>query len=493
MMHVRALGSGLLVSLASGHALAQETQMVVRYDDFFPPDRVVTSLDSVTVNNHGSWVVQARAPAGVFLIRDGAVVAVAGQSVPAPPGGVIGFFSGARLNNHGDIGHRLSLDNVPTSGDSGIYFNLSLVIQKGQFSIAPQFSSSTRWLGFFNATRMNDLNQIFIMGSVDDPLIPTSVDRALVRVDYDAAVGLYLETAIAWESQIIDGQAVVDLGTNPNQLSVSPNGRVMYFVDGDAPTFEDGMLMVDDQMVAREGRPSLVPGLNYTLLASRAHAVNDAGVWAARVQLGPADISEDDFILRSDGAVIAREGMTAPGIPDARITGFGSGPLWISDRGEVLWIGRLDTGDAVLYIGNQVLLQTGDLVEGLLITRLYDLQEGYALSSNGRFAIVRVEYFDPAFGPGRQAAVLIDRGDFACIADLSGSSDPNDPAYGVPDGNVDLSDFFYFLDQFVAGNLAVADLTTTSDPNDPGYGIPDGVLDISDFFYYLDRFVEGCP
>ncbi|MBX3365006.1 MAG: VCBS repeat-containing protein [Phycisphaeraceae bacterium] len=80
-----------------------------------------------------------------------------------------------------------------------------------------------------------------------------------------------------------------------------------------------------------------------------------------------------------------------------------------------------------------------------------------------------------------------------CRADLTGSSDPNDPAYGVPDGQIDIADFFYYLDQFVAGNLAVADLTGSSDPNDPAYGVPDGQIDIADFFYYLDLFVQGCP
>ncbi|MCW5753191.1 MAG: hypothetical protein KIT24_00620 [Phycisphaeraceae bacterium] len=80
-----------------------------------------------------------------------------------------------------------------------------------------------------------------------------------------------------------------------------------------------------------------------------------------------------------------------------------------------------------------------------------------------------------------------------CAADFTTSSDPNDPSYGVPDGVLDQSDFFYFLDQFVAGNLAVADLSGSTDPNDPGYGNPDGVLDASDLFYYLDLFALGCP
>ncbi|MBX3365159.1 MAG: hypothetical protein KF866_10365 [Phycisphaeraceae bacterium] len=80
-----------------------------------------------------------------------------------------------------------------------------------------------------------------------------------------------------------------------------------------------------------------------------------------------------------------------------------------------------------------------------------------------------------------------------CRGDLSGSSDPNSPDYGVPDGQIDSSDFFYFLDQFAAGNLSVADLSGSTDPNDPGYGVPDGQLDASDFFFYLDLFVAGCP
>ncbi len=80
-----------------------------------------------------------------------------------------------------------------------------------------------------------------------------------------------------------------------------------------------------------------------------------------------------------------------------------------------------------------------------------------------------------------------------CPADTSGSTDPGDPAYGKPDGAVDSADFFHYLDQFVAGNLAAADLTGSSDPNDPAYGVPDGMLDATDFFHYLDLFVQGCP
>ncbi|MBX3364269.1 MAG: hypothetical protein KF866_05825 [Phycisphaeraceae bacterium] len=79
-----------------------------------------------------------------------------------------------------------------------------------------------------------------------------------------------------------------------------------------------------------------------------------------------------------------------------------------------------------------------------------------------------------------------------CPADISGSSDPGSPLYGVPDGRIDSADFFYYLDQFVIGNVAVADLTGSSDPSSPNYGVPDGVVDASDFFFFLDVFVAGC-
>lgn len=81
----------------------------------------------------------------------------------------------------------------------------------------------------------------------------------------------------------------------------------------------------------------------------------------------------------------------------------------------------------------------------------------------------------------------------ACRADVSGSADSASDMYGVRDGTVDASDFFFFLDQFTVGNLGVADLTGTADPFDETYGVPNGTVDASDFFYFLDIFSVGCP
>lgn len=78
-----------------------------------------------------------------------------------------------------------------------------------------------------------------------------------------------------------------------------------------------------------------------------------------------------------------------------------------------------------------------------------------------------------------------------CLADLSGSIDPNSPDFGVPDGIVDGIDYNYFLTLFANGDPA-ADLSGSIDSNSVDYGVPDGSVDSVDFSYYLVLFGLGC-
>ena len=80
----------------------------------------------------------------------------------------------------------------------------------------------------------------------------------------------------------------------------------------------------------------------------------------------------------------------------------------------------------------------------------------------------------------------------ACPPDLTASAVAGTPGYGLPNGVLNNEDFFYYLTQFAAGNLAIADLTTTAVAGQPGYGTPDGILNNEDFFYYLALFANGC-
>jgi len=79
-----------------------------------------------------------------------------------------------------------------------------------------------------------------------------------------------------------------------------------------------------------------------------------------------------------------------------------------------------------------------------------------------------------------------------CPGDLTLGAIPGQPGYGVPNGVLNNDDFFYYLAQFAAGNLAVADMTTTAIPGSVGYGVPNGVINNDDFFFYLIQFQAGC-
>ncbi|MCB9840431.1 MAG: hypothetical protein H6809_02120 [Phycisphaeraceae bacterium] len=79
-----------------------------------------------------------------------------------------------------------------------------------------------------------------------------------------------------------------------------------------------------------------------------------------------------------------------------------------------------------------------------------------------------------------------------CAPDLTAGAVPGQPGYGVPNGFLNNDDFFYYLAQFAAGNVAVADLTTGAVPGAPGYGVPNGIISNDDFFYYLTIFSAGC-
>ncbi|MCB9844832.1 MAG: hypothetical protein H6811_02435 [Phycisphaeraceae bacterium] len=171
-----------------------------------------------------------------------------------------------------------------------------------------------------------------------------------------------------------------------------------------------------------------------------------------------------------DGDTVIVGGM----LDDANSTGDGPGTVHVFARDEGgtdnwgrSWILTSDDGSAGDFLGSSA------AIDGIQV-----------IGGAWRHAL-------PEFEAGAAYVFELETPVEPCEADLTGSSDPNDPEYGVPNGVTDGDDFFYFLDQFAAGNLDVADLTGSGDPNDPEYGVPDGTLDGDDFFFYLDLFV-GC-
>src|SRR6185503_6273773 len=167
---------------------------LVREGDVVAGVGTVTSINAISVNNTGHWLVEADTDAAandVAVLRDGVVIHREGDRVPPPPA-LIGSFDSVRLNSAQNIGWNLFLSGMTTSTDSGVYFNTTLLIPESAISTAPQLSPNTPYIGWFEV-RMNDSNQLMMVASVDDPAIASTVDRALVLVNYNSGNNTFTE------------------------------------------------------------------------------------------------------------------------------------------------------------------------------------------------------------------------------------------------------------------------------------------------------------
>src|SRR5690606_12669669 len=241
-----------------------------------------------------------------------------------------------------------------TSDDSGVYYDTTLVIQEGDVATAPAFSAGTPYIGFFE-TKFNDTDQILIMASVDDPEIASTVDRALVIVDYDPATGAALQRVVAMEGDILPGQTerVDDFETGPHDFDFNAAGQTLFIADLAGSTDFDGALYLDNTLLAQEGSPSPVSGRNWRSLGSAVVALNDAGQWAMRAQLD-GDTSSGIVIVRGSD-IIAQEGALVPGGGGDPFTSFGTGPIGIDNSGAVYWYGSWPSGEAI-FMDDQPLI-----------------------------------------------------------------------------------------------------------------------------------------
>ena len=150
-----------------------------------------------------------------------------------------------------------------------------------------------------------------------------------------------------------------------------------------------------------------------------------------------------------------------------------------SNAAGIIWRGSGPENLADVLAAGGVTLPENFMIDGIS-----------AVSGNGEYIVGSgKDSMDPFFR--RSFIIHIPRGG-SCAPDLTTGAVPGQPGYGEPDGVLNNDDFFYYLAQFAAGNLAVADLTTGAVAGQPGFGVPNGVLNSDDFFYYLIIFAQGC-
>jgi len=143
--------AALLSLLATAPVAAQFTvEAVLEFGDEVEGIGSVTSIDALSINDAGVWIIQAGTTfpdneQDVVLLQNGRSPHLReGQSLSQPAGATIDSFDSVHLNACGDSVWNLGLDNtMGLDDDTGVYFFDRLLIQEGDLSIAPGLSSGT--------------------------------------------------------------------------------------------------------------------------------------------------------------------------------------------------------------------------------------------------------------------------------------------------------------------------------------------------------------
>ncbi len=401
------------------------TQLLLE-GEFIPGVGNVTFIDNLAVNNAGQWIVEADTNAATdidsVLIRNSKLYLREGDPLDMPKGATIDSFDSINLNNLGISGWNFFLDGTKGfSDDSGIYLITELVIQESDISTAGGFSPGTPYIGFFEAKiNNNDPPQLLLMASIDDPNIPTTVDRALVVVDLSGPSPGFTETVIFKEGDILPGQteAVKDFETGPHDLAFNDAGDVMFIAELTGDTTVDSAVYINGKLLAQEGSASPIKGRNWSTLGSGVVDLSNAGDHVYRGRLdGDADTRD---IIIVNGAKLVQEGDALPGTNGQPLTDLGFGPVLVNDNGAALWYGKWTDTELIagLFYDETLIVQEDVLTkEGFLFDSIAGGQDAFAISDDGRYLI-----FEATLPGSLTGAFLIDFG-LPCPADFDDSGD----------------------------------------------------------------------
>ena len=410
--------------------IAQEGQLV-------PGVGNITSIANLAVTDFGTTFVEvdtnnADTLIDSVLLKDGALHLQEGQALPLPSGAGLGTFDAITLNDAGNSAWNFFLDGTAGSTfDSGVYFNTTLLIQEGDTATATAFSAGTVFRGFFE-TKINESDDILLIGSADDPAIASTVDQFLMTLTSSGTQTVLLKEGDSIPGVI--GPVVTTFGTGPHNFDLNAGGDRLHFADTDAASAVDGFILRNGQPIAREGDPSPVAARNWSSLSSPELSLNDDGDEIFSGSL--AGDSASNLLIAKNGAKFRQEGDTLPAIAGFTFTSFGSGPLELANRGaptdfaDVLWFGdwtAATTQDTGLFLDEKLLLQEGvDQIGGVAIEDVRGIQDGYAMSDDGRYILAELNLVGSI-----DTAVLLDLGPWEKLGQgLTGATSPKLRGFG---------------------------------------------------------------
>lgn len=392
------------LSLSLGAVVGAQVTPVVLEGQLIPGVGNVVTCSALAINDDGEWLVRVRTDNPdpdadeVMLSQDG-VLLREGQLVSDPAGFAVDLFDSVNLDNSGRIAWNLDLDEPGnTAPFEAVYLDDSLVLQKNQPPLAPQFVPNTKWRGF-DICLLNQSGQMLTAGLLQEP--PTGdVFQAYVLYDLDASGQVVSAELLVRDGDLLPGQSspVNWLGNRIDRLAFNDAGQVLYFV---TPAGGAMSVYLDELQLATEAGPAPIPGRAWDRLDLAGISMNGAGDWLIRGRLD-GDIFTRDVIVKN-GAKFVQAGDALASIAPFTLTAFFYSRVSLGENGSVLWWALWNDADfsknAGMFLDQDLIVQKGvTLVGGATMT---SLPGGQVLSPYGEWVL-----FSGTLDTGNQGVFL---------------------------------------------------------------------------------------
>lgn len=450
-------------------------KMVLQYD-FIPGMGLVLQIGRAAVNDHGDWIVEVTTDhpdplRDSAVLLNGNVLIREGDEYTPIIAATFSDFVISTLTNDVQPGMQAFFDGQTVNSDSGILLGSSLVKREGTISFAPQFGPGTSYVGFHHTVFANPTLAV-TLASMDDPTIPSRFRRALIRLILDSSGSVQFEEVVAMSGQSVPGGgAIAGFDMARHAFAADQSGGAIFVANLDESSVPDRVIMRDNDVLARTGESSPLPGKNWGSFRSASVDVNAQN---DHVILG--DLESGRQLLVRNGTILALQGEPVAAAGGAPLVSMPThGPVFLNESGDVLWWGKWeDQGrdtDSGLMLNDQLLVQEG--VTELLLQRVDDIMTGegtFTMSDNGQFVAFKARL--DLSGYTGFFRIQIEQ---TCYPDC-------DQSTGT--GVLDIFDFLCFQDSFVSSQLYACDCDLSTGP---------GICDVFDFLCFQNAFVSGCP
>jgi hypothetical protein len=388
--------AGLCPSLGPSLASAQTPPTLttlLRQGDTIIGVGAVEGISYVGITDSKLWSAQvdtsfADTARDICLLRNGFVTLREGMPLFSPPGASLGEFASLSLSNDGDMALVLKLDTSPAP--EGAFFNLVPVALKDTIINSPDLGPDSDW-DRFEVVKLNNRNELFILGDVDNKAISGNREDALIRYRLDDLGNILETTVLATKGMFLDvlGVPINTLGTSPSEhsLAINERGDFIALVNG---VGRNVLMLNMETILAEEGRASPVPTRNWMTLQLTKVSINDRGDF---VFTGALD--GQSFLIVKNGQKFALAGEVIPTLSSFPLANGSPAPVVLTNAGDVFWRGAGNSGggqvDEAFLRNYQPLIQRNrTVVNGNLVLAINGEENAFAVSPEGRFFIGRV-------------------------------------------------------------------------------------------------------